>query len=1041
MKKNILSLLVSLFTIPFFAQNIWYVSADGTGNGTSWNQAYGSLSIALQNAQSGDEIWVAQGVYSPSSNDSSASFIFKDGVKLYGGFEGTETSLLQRADTSGTTTILNGELGENIHIEVILKVHNAQSSLNLIDGFTIKGANRIINTLEHGGAGIQVLTSTLNLKNCHIKENQISTTGVATSDYVFIGGAGIYGNNSDLNLEDVYITDNSFTIDNSNNLSGLGVGGAGMCFNEGAFSFIKGSLANNIVNYTGYGVSGGGYFHKVDSVFIANVMIKENKCFGDGILSEGAGLYFFDCSGVELINNIFHLNCTYYTQSNDVVVGTEGSDITFDRTTAVITNNTFGHTCSLFVTESIKDQFNSNLTFNNCVFTYGFAFHNSSTVTFNNCISKQGWGYITSNFTFNNAYLGQFEFISPQQGNYIPKYCGQFLNLGNNDYNPFDTDILGNPRIAGGTIDFGAIELQNPIDDTIYVDVYTDNEVRDGSSWETAFNNLQDALACKCVDGDTITMPDQIWVAEGVYVPGPNKGDTFLLNDGQKLYGGFQNGAVSLDERDISLETNQTILSGKYAEGVHTAHVVSSIYTNIDTELNGFIVQEGETYTGSNIQGHMGNSGAGILVRGQATFKNLWIRNNKAIGNDSGLHWGAGVYVYRYDYDVIMDSGIYMENVKITDNQGAEYGGGITFKYYAPNGTIPSNNFVSKLKNVEISNNTTYHESTLGSGTVIARGRGAGIYVDGMFNIDIEDFYIADNRGVYNLGIGIVKNDNAQINLKRGIFEGNRQYSENPERHGSSVIALGAEESNGTLNIESVIFSNNQVKSIIIAASTGNVNITNCTFVNNIVQQSPNFLELSYGSNTTIKNSIIDFPDNDLSYIDSWDNGYTLTAENTLFTKDAPSEITLLENILENTEPLFVDKENGNYQLASNSPAINAGNNSFLSLSPDFDAIGNPRVIHNLVDLGALEYQSELSVIDFDSSDTIKLYPNPTSDYMYVNIEDANIKFINIYSLQGKELLSTHDKYIDLSSLSNGMYIVLIHSEEGKAYSAKIIKE
>jgi hypothetical protein len=108
--KNIFLFTLAILGIAgtSIAQSRFYVNplANGQNNGSAWADAFTDLHNALAIASQGDEVWVAEGEYRPdTATNRDRSFVLKSGVKFYGGFNGTETSLAQRdiASTSHHT--------------------------------------------------------------------------------------------------------------------------------------------------------------------------------------------------------------------------------------------------------------------------------------------------------------------------------------------------------------------------------------------------------------------------------------------------------------------------------------------------------------------------------------------------------------------------------------------------------------------------------------------------------------------------------------------------------------------------------------------------------------------------------------------------------------------------------------------------------------------------------------------------------------------------------------------------------------------------
>jgi len=106
-----LVLILSLAPAPAAAQatRVLYVTPGGSSYCKSWATAC-TLQYALSAATAGDEIWVAEGTYKPTTGtDRTATFRLKSGVGVYGGFAGTETARGQR-DWVAHPTVLSGDI-------------------------------------------------------------------------------------------------------------------------------------------------------------------------------------------------------------------------------------------------------------------------------------------------------------------------------------------------------------------------------------------------------------------------------------------------------------------------------------------------------------------------------------------------------------------------------------------------------------------------------------------------------------------------------------------------------------------------------------------------------------------------------------------------------------------------------------------------------------------------------------------------------------------------------------------------------------------
>jgi hypothetical protein len=214
-----------------------------------------------------------------------------------------------------------------------------------------------------------------------------------------------------------------------------------------------------------------------------------------------------------------------------------------------------------------------------------------------------------------------------------------------------ETDLDGKPRVIGGRIDMGAFEYQPRI---IYV--YDDADgANNGSSWEDAYNYLQDALAVAYYG-------DEIRVAQGIYKPdqgaGLTPGDreaTFQLINGVTIKGGYA-GAGEPDPNARDYELHETILSGDLAgndrdvsnpqdllddscRAENSYQVVTGSGTDPNTVLDGFTITGGNANWDPRSPYYLWKRGGGMFChQASPTVTNCTFFANTA-------SWGGGMCI------------------------------------------------------------------------------------------------------------------------------------------------------------------------------------------------------------------------------------------------------------------------------------------------------------------------------------------------------------------------------------------------------------
>jgi predicted outer membrane repeat protein len=710
-------------------------TASGANNGTSWTDAFNDLQDALSLAVSGVEIWVAEGIYTPEQaapGGRGATFQLKNGVKLYGGFEGkpgTEGDFSVR-NWSRFETILSGEIGvagpadNSYHVVTAMSVYKSA----VLDGFIIEDGNADGGGIDDFGGGLYLNPSSPTLANLLIRKNQA------------LKGAGMYLDSSSPSLAQVTFTDNA-----------AGQDGAGMYNDNSSPKLFNVVFEDNIADQ-----DGGGLYNMTSSPPLTNVVFKNNIA-----VRNGGGLFDDASSGADLVN------VTLF--ANEATTGSGGGIYTDGTGDTNLTNVILWHNRA--ATHNAKQMWgHGNINFS---------------------LVQDGCLVGAPAATCADVIEDDPLFVEEASGDLRLVLGSPAIDVGDNNALPADVldldgdgntserlpvDLAGHTRIANSIVDLGAYESPP---DRLYVD-HEAQGLNDGSSWTDAFTDLQRALGW-ALDGV------QIWVAEGTYKPSltTDPADpqtaTFTLPGGVELYGGFEGlpgTEGNFDARDLS--RFDTYLSGDIGivsdNTDNSYHVLTVEKVSVAPILDGFIV------TGGNASKPGDEAGGGLLDQGGSpNLANVTFLGNRA-------SWGGGMYVdegsptldnvtFRLNTGSSVSEGwgggLYLKsgnalltNVIFDSNRAFDLGGAI----YLEDGTL------------EVANGLFWDNSVSFEGGAIYLETGSGDLVNVTFSGNESDSGAA------------IFNDSSSLTLANGIVWGNSSSGINPFIAGIATISYSLVE-------------------------------------------------------------------------------------------------------------------------------------------------------------------------------------------------------------------------------------------------------
>lgn len=627
------------YALPTY-DSIIYVTQTGGGNkdGSSWSNATADLALALHLADMNNaDVWVAEGVYFGDTLSSNA-FTLLDGVSMYGGFAGTETSRSQR-DIAAHATVLDGGNARRV-----LYQPTSFDNRTIVDGFTIQNGYSV----SGGGARLCAKTT---LSNCIVTHNQTTSSG---------GGVDAYGYDFYFHATDsIYLINCTF----SHNTSGSSGGGADLDRNVSVRNCVfTRNTANSAGGLSSYesvvdhclfthntATSGSGGLVANQST-VTNCLIANNTCAtnGSGVTCDESHLY--NCtivhneshaSGTNVGAGLYTGTTTYSDDFSTVV----NCIVWGNRDNGVPSNYIGTSPCTYTAVEGGVSGDNNILLFS----------------------ENNGGSPFCPRFVHPSDSIGASD--STDNADWRLANGSPCVNRGNNSVAD-SLDLAGNVRIQQDTIDMGCYESEYhstalpQYGDIIYV-TQQGADAGTGESWENATASLTDALSLAKTYGA------DVWVAAGTYYGNTSSNNAFTMQEGVSVYGGFAGNEP--EDYDLALrdfETNTTILDG---QGVRRVLYQPNDFTAATAVTwDGFTIQNGAHY----------DNGPGVYMLSYTTLSHCIVQYNTLYyynsSNSSLNRYGAGVYSYSGNRTSFISDCVIRFNSFESHNRLTGYGAGLS---------------------------------------------------------------------------------------------------------------------------------------------------------------------------------------------------------------------------------------------------------------------------------------------------------------------------------------------------------------------------